>query len=359
MSATHQEAPGQSSGYEPQRLHTNELEIGISEAVQKHAQRHVIVRKPITQRRLDFEHRRPRWLREMLAEATGVFFYVYPGLASTATFFLNGTQPAFSSQLQIGFAYALGIAFAIITCASTSGGHFNPAITLSFAVFGGFPWKKVPYYIFAQIFGSFMAGLFLVGQYWPEMHALDLKFAAAGIPSNSLGGAGSILCSFPGPTQTNYGYLFFIEFFVCSFIGIIIWAVLDPTNPFVAASTAPFAIGLAYAVMIWGFADVTISTNLARDMGTRIVAAIFYGGDAFGKYSAISLLTNLPATLFAAAYYELVMKDSFAIIASGHGEHEEGESGLLRHLTRTGTFDEGDVSSKRNGSMPVKDKDMV
>jgi len=31
--------------------------------------------------------------------------------------------------------------------------------------------------------------------------------------------------------------------------------------------------------MIWGFADITISTNLARDLGTRIVAAIFYGGE--------------------------------------------------------------------------------
>lgn len=60
--------------------------------------------------------------------------------------------------------------------------------------------------------------------------------------------------------------------------GIIIWAALDPANPFIAPASAPFVIGLAYAAMIWGFADITISTNLARDLGTRIVAAIFYGG---------------------------------------------------------------------------------
>jgi glycerol uptake facilitator-like aquaporin len=51
--------------------------------------------------------------------------------------------------------------------------------------------------------------------------------------------------------------------------------------------------------MIWGFADVTISTNLARDLGTRIVAAIFWGSDAFGHYAAISVLVNVPATIFA------------------------------------------------------------
>lgn len=97
----------------------------------------------------------------------------------------------------------------------------------------------------------------------------------------------------------------------------------------------------AYANMVWGFANVTISTNLARDLGTRIVAAIFYGGDAFDKYSAISILVNVPATLFATCVYEVVMRDSFKIIAKGHNVHEEGDEGLVRHLTKTGTLEEG------------------
>lgn len=58
----------------------------------------------------------------------------------------------------------------------------------------------------------------LVGVYHPQLSALEAKFVAAGLPPNSLGGPGSILCSFPASTQTNYGYLFFIEFFVCTFI---------------------------------------------------------------------------------------------------------------------------------------------
>lgn len=59
----------------------------------------------------------------------------------------------------------------------------------------------------------------------------------------------------------------------------MIWAVLDPANPFISPASAPFVIGMAYAAMVWGFADITISTNLARDLGTRIVAAIFFGGE--------------------------------------------------------------------------------
>ncbi len=138
------------------------------------------------------------------------------------------------------------------------------------------------------------------------------------------------------PTS-NLGYLFLIEFFVDSYIGIVIWACLDPANPFVGPTSAPFAIGLAYAVMVWGFADITISTNLARDLGTRIVAAIFFGGEAFSylNYSWIAILVNVPATLFATGYYEFLMRDSLSKIGKGHAVHEHGEEGLMRHITNT------------------------
>jgi len=96
---------------------------------------------------------------------------VFPGIAAIASFTLAGANPAteantaaYGSLLQVGFAFALGIAFAIITCGPTSGGHFNPAITLCLAYWQGFPWRKVPYYIFAQILGSFLAGLVVMGK---------------------------------------------------------------------------------------------------------------------------------------------------------------------------------------------------
>jgi hypothetical protein len=63
------------SDHQLDRLKTHELELGATDAVQRHYSRHVVERRPISQRKLDFEHSRPRWLREMMAEATGVFFY--------------------------------------------------------------------------------------------------------------------------------------------------------------------------------------------------------------------------------------------------------------------------------------------
>lgn len=142
------------------------------------------------------------------------------------------------------------------------------------------------------------------------------------------------------------------EFFVDSYIGIVIWACLDPANPFVAATSAPFAIGLAYATMVWGFADIGISTNLARDLGTRIVAAIFFGKESFTymNYSWIAILVNVPATLFATGYYEFLMRDSLSKIGKGHAVHEHGEEGLQRHITRTGMIETGAANVLRNRS---------
>ncbi|KAJ9613295.1 hypothetical protein H2200_003237 [Cladophialophora chaetospira] len=327
------------------RQHTNDIELGVTDVLQRHITRHVVAPKPVSQRKLNFEHKRPRILREMMAEATGVFFYVFPGIASVASFTLATTNgvgaevgiPVFGSLFQIGWAFAIGIAFAIITCAPVSGGHFNPAITICFAIWQGFPWRKVPHYIFSQIFGAFMAGLFLMACYWPEIQAakaIDMKLHGTSVYN---GGVASIFCSFPNPDQTNQGYLFFQEFFVDSYIGIVIWACLDPANPFVSATSAPFTIGIAYATMVWGFAGNTISTNLARDLGTRIVAAIFFGGEAFSYssgYSWISILVNVPATIFATAYYEFLMRDSLQKIHQGHAEHEHGEEGLTKHLSK-------------------------
>ncbi|KAF2151187.1 aquaporin-like protein [Myriangium duriaei CBS 260.36] len=337
------------------RLRTHDMEIGATEAAQRHFQRHVVAVKPVSQRKLDFEKSRPRWLREVLAEGTGVFFYVYPGIASVASTFLNQIDvqnssglpttfnPGFGSLLQIGLAFALGIAFAIIVCAPTSGGHFNPAITICFATWQGFPWRKVPYYIFAQIIGAMCAGLLVYGQYHQQLEAYAKLTTAAGLGTVFNGGPASIFCSFPSGApafklQQSNGYLFLIEFFVDSYIGLVIWAALDPANPFITPSSAPFVIGLAYAAMVWGFANITISTNLARDLGTRIVAAIFYGREAFSymNYSPIAIFVNIPATLFATGYYELVLRDSLQKLAKGAAVHEGGEEGLALHLTKSG-----------------------
>lgn len=76
----------------------------------------------------------------MMAEATGVFFYVLPGVAAVTAFTLATYNdaakavgvPSFGGLMQIAFSFGFGIAFAIITCAPTSGGVGHPFTECSF-----------------------------------------------------------------------------------------------------------------------------------------------------------------------------------------------------------------------------------
>jgi hypothetical protein len=96
--------------------------------------------------------------------------------------------------------------------------------------------------------------------------------------------------------------------------------------------------------MVWGFATITISTNLAKDLGCRLVATLFYGPEAFTykSYWWIGMFINIPATIFATCFYELVFRDSLDKIGLGHAQHEDGEEGLVRHFSKTGMMDRGE-----------------
>ena len=319
-------------------------DMDVSHAAAKYIADQEPLFKPISQRRLDMEARRPSWLRECVAEATGVFIFVLCGISSIASFTLHhgdehGVAP-YGSIFQIGCAFGGGVAVAIVCCAPVSGGHFNPAVTLAMAFWQDFPWRKVPRYIISQIFGAFVAGMILMACYWPKIQEVEAEFREAGKSLVGGGSPASILCSMSADGQ-SMGHVFAVEFFADFLIGVAIWAALDPANPFLTTASIPFVIGTAYAAMIWGFGSQTLSTNLARDLGTRIVAAIFYGSEAFTDmgYAPIGMLVNIPATLLATAYYELWMRDSFAIIGKGHGKHREGDAGLYRHMRKSGMLD--------------------
>lgn len=60
---------------------------------------------------VNWERKRPTLLIECLAEAIGVFMYVFPGLGASAAFLVTtvAKEAGFGQLLNIGIAYALGI----------------------------------------------------------------------------------------------------------------------------------------------------------------------------------------------------------------------------------------------------------
>ncbi|KAJ7184724.1 aquaporin-like protein [Mycena filopes] len=274
-------------------------------------------------------HGKLHWFVECFAEAMGVFMYVFAGVGSQAVFVIGGLskQEGLSSILQIGFAYCGGIVLAVSICSATSGGHFNPCITIVQMLFKGFPPLKGLRYITAQILGGYIACLLVYAQYRVPLLELQAAIPAPVLatiqftPNGPAGIFGFYLL--PG---SSLGLAFLNEFVADFFLAIVIFGCVDPSNVLVPPASAPFVIGLAYAVAIWGFSANGLAANSARDLGGRLAALTIWGKDAVGPYKAycaITALTNIPATILGAIVYELVFVDSDRVVAQVHREYHD------------------------------------
>lgn len=271
------------------------------------------------------------WLAECFAEMLGVFFYTYIGIGSTAAWNLGNTlkQEGLSSVLQIGLAYGAGIIFAITVCAPTSGGHFSPSITIALTLFRGFPKLKALRYIVAQIIGAYLASCLVYYQWKPFIHAMEAALLGAGGSARMFtpNGPPGIFALYLLPGQ-EIGWAFLNEFVNCVILAMVIWACLDPSSILVPPAMAPWLIGFAYVAIIWGFAVPGIALNTARDVGSRFWAMTIWGRQAAGgSYSAVTALTNIPATLFGVVLYEIFLVDSDRVVANSHMEYMEHVSG--------------------------------
>ncbi|KAI0829873.1 aquaporin-like protein [Trametes gibbosa] len=259
------------------------------------------------------------WIMECIAEATGTFLYTFAGAGATASFVLGNILEiaGLGSLLQVGIAYAVGIALAMMVCYPTSHGQFNPAITIHAAVFGhvsvGKAFRYGAVYVIAQILGSYIACLLVYVQYKQQITIAIEALQAKGLYDTVMfttSGPGGIFGLYVNP-GTDLGFVLVNEF-VCDFVlGLVIFACTDPGNPLSTPTTMPWIISLAYGVVVWGYAPVGLAANSARDLGGRFAAMTLFGKAANGgKYAALAALTNIPATMLAGVFYELVFNDS-------------------------------------------------
>ncbi|THH00138.1 hypothetical protein EW026_g2337 [Hermanssonia centrifuga] len=277
---------------------------------------------------------------------TGVFLYVFAGVGATAPFVIgNLAGQSLSSLLQIGFAYALGIVFALVICSPTSGGHFNPAVTITFVLLRKFPPLKALRYIVAQILGGYVACLLIYLQYRHLILEAEAGLVAKGLYDSlnfTAQGTAGIFALYVAP-GSSLGQVLLNEF-VCDFvIGLTIWACLDPTNFLAVPAVAPWIVALVYAMCIWGYVPVGLAANSARDVGARLMALTIWGTRAGGgPYAALAALTNIPATILGALFYEFILMDSSRVITSSHAEFLAGHLAHAEHKEQS--------SSARMGS---------
>ena len=96
--------------------------------------------------------------RQLAAEVVGTFFLV-TAAAGGRTWWPSCTPP--KSAVARVVAPALVVMAMIYAFGKVSGAHFNPAVTVAFAVRTVFPWRRVPAYLAAEVAGAVAAAALL------------------------------------------------------------------------------------------------------------------------------------------------------------------------------------------------------
>jgi len=211
------------------------------------------------------------FIKMIVAEFIGTFIMVF---GAAATPIVDAKYP--NSETLIGKAASSGIAVAIVifSIGHISGAHLNPAVTIAFSLFKDFPCVWVPFYISAQVLGSFGASLALKIIYSP------FEYGGVTVPTISTGKA------------------FFLEFLITFILLFVVNSVSD--GPKANKKLAAIAVGLTVLLntLIAG-PSTGASMNPVRTLGPALAA---------GNYNRIWIYFVAPilGAIFGTSAYDFL-----------------------------------------------------
>jgi len=192
--------------------------------------------------------------KRFIAELLGTFFLVFIGTLAITTQGLG----LGASTLTVGLAFGVGALGAAYSFGHISGAHINPAVTVSLAVRGKFPWRDVMAYVIAQLIGAIFAALL-----------------NANIVGKTLAVGTSLGATYPNPAlPVVYGVDASIAALICEIVTtfILVLTILSVTEKEASSGFAGLAIGLILGMNVTIAANISGgSMNPARTFGPQIV----------------------------------------------------------------------------------------
>ena len=232
----------------------------------------------------------------MLAEFFGTFILLLLGLGTCA---VNAVGLSGSGRQDVPFGPAnwliivFGWAFAVMLAAYISGGisgaHFNPAVTLAFAIARKFDWRNVIPYWVAQIAGAFCGAAAVYAVYKSAINSYDAAHHLARPDSMNTYG---IFATSPAP-YFHGGYLGPVvdQLVGTAILLVLIAALIDNRNQAPSSNMAPLLIGFIIGVIGCSYGtNAGYALNPARELGPRMFAYLEgWGKLAFpGNYGQTS-----------------------------------------------------------------------
>ncbi len=162
----------------------------------------------------------------------------------------------------VTLGWGLAVLMGVLLAGRVSGAHLNPAVTLTLAVFRGFPWAKVAPYVLAQVAGAFVGAALVYANYLPAFRAFD--------PALEKQATTSVFTTFPAfPGAWEYGLLDQVVG-TALLLGLVL-TITDERNGVIPAGLQPLSIGLVVVAIgvSWGGMH-GYAINPARDLGPRL-----------------------------------------------------------------------------------------
>jgi glycerol uptake facilitator len=204
-------------------------------------------------------------MEKFTAELIGTMLLIIFGDGVVANVVLSKTKGQNSGWIVIATGWGMAVAVGVYASWPISGAHINPAVTISLAVIGKFPWSSVVPYIVAQMIGAFLGSVIVWLAYRRHFEATenaDLKLA--------------VFCTapairdYPANLLTEIIGTFTLVFGVLSMLFFV-----DQKQPYFGNSLGPWVV----AVLVWAIGlslggPTGYAINPARDLGPRIAHAI-------------------------------------------------------------------------------------
>ena len=240
-------------------------------------------------------------MQAYIAEFIGTMILIILGDGVVAGVLLRNSKAENSGWIVITFGWGMAVAIAVYCVGQFSGAHINPAVTISLAVTGQFPWADVVPYIIAQFLGAFVGAVIVWLAYlphWPETEDAGLKLGVFCTAPAIYNTPANVITEIVGTFMLLFGIL-----------GITANAGVmggDLTSLF-ASGFAPLLVGLLVLGIGLSLGGPTgYAINPARDLGPRIAHAVLpiagKGGNDWG-YAWIPVVAPIIGGILGAATF--------------------------------------------------------
>ena len=213
-------------------------------------------------------------MRRATAELVGTYALVTAGCGAII---VNSSTGALT---HVGVALTFGLIITVMVAAvgHLSGAHFNPSVTIAFALTRHFPWRDVLAYVGSQLIGA-IAGAFTLRLLFGSVADLGTTLPA-GSAWQSLG----------------------LEILLTAVLMFVIVAVATDTRA--AGQLAALAIGATVALdALWGGPISGASMNPARSFGPALIAGVW-------RDQWVYWVGSLVGAALGAAVYQFLRKPS-------------------------------------------------